>query len=59
MSDEASGPEDDSEETKEAWKDRIAAKAGLGASKELGKLKFLEVIEPRWRSEEVSLLTSS
>lgn len=53
MSDEASKPEDDSGETKEEWKIRMGGYLNISSSTALAKIKFLEVIKPEWRSEEV------
>lgn len=58
VSDEASGPEDD-EPIKE-WKTRMACLefgetyAHQIGDEKLDGMRFLEVIEPRWRSNEVS-----
>jgi hypothetical protein len=56
MSDEASGPEDEGVESKEDWKMRMATAYGMKDPTPLtiGKLKFLEKIEPEWRSKRVS-----
>ncbi|KAF8194886.1 hypothetical protein K438DRAFT_1484883, partial [Mycena galopus ATCC 62051] len=53
-----SGPEDDSGESKEAWKARMASVAGIRAksSAALAKLEFLEVLDADWRSDEFSKL---
>ncbi|KAJ7609569.1 hypothetical protein DFH06DRAFT_1308864 [Mycena polygramma] len=57
LSDEGSGPEDDSEETNEAWKVRLSSAAGLpldpGAQK---NIKILEILAPAWRSESYTRL---
>ncbi|KAF8168612.1 hypothetical protein K438DRAFT_2024904 [Mycena galopus ATCC 62051] len=57
-SDEASGPEDDSGESKEAWKARMASVAGIRvkSSAALAQLEFLEVLDVDWRSDEFSKL---
>ena len=54
MSDEASGPEDD-EESQDDWKFRMARVSGIlvPTDEAIGRLKFLEVVEPGWRSREV------
>ncbi|KAJ6529261.1 hypothetical protein B0H19DRAFT_1242834 [Mycena capillaripes] len=57
LSDEASGPEDDSGESKEAWKVRIAAAANLSLHPDAQKeLKILEILVPAWRSTGYSRL---
>jgi hypothetical protein len=59
VSDYASGPETDGEESFEDWKKRMGAE--LGMSEELmgaqawEHTRFLEHIKPRWRSEQVSI----
>jgi hypothetical protein len=55
-SDEASGPEDDSGESQETWKARMAAIAGISVSSRstYEGLQFVEVLDPDWRSKEVS-----
>ncbi|KAF7367178.1 hypothetical protein MSAN_00977700 [Mycena sanguinolenta] len=55
-SDEASGPEEDSGESHETWKVRMAATAGISVTSPsaLAKLEFLEVLEPEWRSDDLS-----
>ncbi|KAJ7352043.1 hypothetical protein DFH08DRAFT_857814 [Mycena albidolilacea] len=61
LSDEASGPEDDADETFDAWKVRMAAAAGhknLTAAA-LKKEHFVEVLECPWRSDELSIISSS
>ncbi|KAJ6629619.1 hypothetical protein B0H10DRAFT_1986071 [Mycena sp. CBHHK59/15] len=51
LSDEASGPEDDSGESKEAWKVRLSAAANLSLHADAQKeLKILEILVPAWRS---------
>ncbi|KAF7346895.1 hypothetical protein MVEN_01441700 [Mycena venus] len=54
-SDEASGPEDNSGESHEAWKARMAAAAGIRVTSRaaLAKLEFLEVLGADWRSDEM------
>jgi hypothetical protein len=54
MSDEVSGPEDD-EESQDDWKVRMARVSGIlvPTDEAIGRLKFLEVVEPGWRSREV------
>jgi hypothetical protein len=56
LSDEASGPEDEADETFEAWKVRMAAAAGHKnlTAVALKKEHFVEVLECPWRSDEVS-----
>ncbi|KAJ7934844.1 hypothetical protein B0H13DRAFT_1591307, partial [Mycena leptocephala] len=52
-----SGPEDDSNESKEAWKVRLASAAGLPLDPEAQqKTKILEILTPAWRSESYSRL---
>ncbi|KAJ7936258.1 hypothetical protein B0H13DRAFT_2303973 [Mycena leptocephala] len=55
LSDEASGPENDEEESPGAWKVRMAMRHGLQdvSATALKKFTFLEVLENRWRSDEV------
>lgn len=54
LSDEASGPEDESIESKGVWKVRMAAAADLPLAPDAQKgLKILEVLTPAWRSESV------
>jgi hypothetical protein len=55
LSDEASGPEDDEEESPEAWKVRMAMHHGLQdvSATALKKYTFLEVLKNPWRSDEV------
>ena len=57
LSDEASGPEDEDIESKEAWKLRMATAYGMKdpTAATVSKLKFLEKIEPKWRSERVGI----
>ncbi|KAJ7929476.1 hypothetical protein B0H13DRAFT_2310619 [Mycena leptocephala] len=51
LSDEASGPEDNSGESKEAWKVRLAAAANLPLHRDAQKeLKILEILVPAWHS---------
>ncbi|KAJ6534241.1 hypothetical protein B0H19DRAFT_1323832 [Mycena capillaripes] len=53
----ASGPEDDSGESKEAWKVRIAAAVNLSLHPDAQKeLKILEILVPAWRSTGYSRL---
>ena len=60
MSDEASGPEDDTESLQD-WKLRMALSWGIESPEYevISKLKFLEVIDPAWRSEEVRIINFS
>lgn len=54
LSDEVSGPEDESVETKEAWKVRMAAISGMSLEPNgLENLYFLEILKPGWRSDSV------
>lgn len=53
MSDEESGPDEASDESYAQWTDRLMTEGQLTAE-QLGTMKLLEVIEPAWRSEEVS-----
>jgi hypothetical protein len=55
MSDEGSGPEGGSGESKEEWKLRMATLSGMNAPMPdtIAKLKFLEVVKPGWRSQAV------
>ncbi|KAJ7801978.1 hypothetical protein B0H14DRAFT_2614854 [Mycena olivaceomarginata] len=57
-SDEASGPEDNSGESKETWKARMVGLAGIRITSRatLDKLEFLEVLGADWRSDELSKL---
>lgn len=57
LSDEASGPEDEEEESFAAWKVRMAAAHGLTVltPAALKKEHFVEVLECPWRTNEVSL----
>jgi hypothetical protein len=51
LSDEVSRPEDDSNESNEAWKARLASAAGLSLDPEAQqKMKILEILTPAWRS---------
>ncbi|KAJ7938968.1 hypothetical protein B0H13DRAFT_1851143 [Mycena leptocephala] len=61
LSDEASGPEDEADETFEAWKVRMAAAAGHKnlTAVALKKEHFVEVLECPWRSDELSIISSS
>jgi hypothetical protein len=56
MSDEASGPDDDSSETFDEWKIQMAVAHGIRDPNEasISRLKFLERIEPKWRSAKAS-----
>lgn len=54
MSDAVSGPEDESEESREDWKKRMAVEEGIDLPEAIAKLKFLEVVKPEWRSEKAS-----
>ncbi|KIJ14141.1 hypothetical protein PAXINDRAFT_156253 [Paxillus involutus ATCC 200175] len=53
MSDEASGPEDDTDQSRKEWEMEMATKAGLAADGDLEGLNFLEVLKSPWRSEEL------
>jgi hypothetical protein len=52
MSDEASGPEDNSETNKAVWETRMALKRGY---EHANNKNFLEVLAYEWRSDEVGL----
>ena len=57
MSDEASGPEDDTSEVAVLeWKQNMAVKSGISgrSDAQLIKASFFETIKPNWRSDEVS-----
>lgn len=56
MSDEASGPDPDSGETKEEWLGQMAGHLGMTslAPEVLKTLQVFEVIRPNWRSDGVS-----
>jgi hypothetical protein len=59
VSDYASGPETDAEESFDEWKVRMGAELGMSESS-MGteawqRTSFLEYIRPRWRSEQVSI----
>ncbi|KAJ7794261.1 hypothetical protein B0H14DRAFT_3497176 [Mycena olivaceomarginata] len=56
LSDEASGPEDEEQESFAVWKLRMAAKYGIRDLSPTGlkKLQFVEVLECPWRSEKYS-----
>ncbi|KAJ7804673.1 hypothetical protein B0H14DRAFT_2612096 [Mycena olivaceomarginata] len=60
LSDEASGPEDDADETFDAWKVRMAAAAGHKnlTVAALKKEHFVEVLECPWRSDETLYTTT-
>ncbi|KAF8214772.1 hypothetical protein K438DRAFT_2008930 [Mycena galopus ATCC 62051] len=55
-SDEESGPEDDSDESKDAWKMRMASSCGITVTSRsaLAELDFVEVLAPEWRSDVLS-----
>ncbi|KAJ6600924.1 hypothetical protein B0H10DRAFT_2230644 [Mycena sp. CBHHK59/15] len=57
LSDEPSGPEDEAEETKDAWKVRMAIKHGFVdvSPAAMRKRHFLEVLECGWRSDEYTI----
>ncbi|KAJ7790081.1 hypothetical protein B0H14DRAFT_2298493, partial [Mycena olivaceomarginata] len=61
LSDEASGPEDEKEESLAAWKVRMAAAAGHTAltPAALKNKDFVEVLECPWRSDQLSFISSS
>ncbi|KAK7001203.1 hypothetical protein R3P38DRAFT_3217394 [Favolaschia claudopus] len=51
LSDEVSGPDSDSGESKDAWKVRAAVEAGLPTTPDvLAKFEVFEILEPSWRS---------
>ncbi|KAJ7247962.1 hypothetical protein C8J57DRAFT_1522527 [Mycena rebaudengoi] len=55
LSDEVSGPEDNSGESKEAWKVRLAASAKLPLGPDAQrKLELLEILVPKWRADSAS-----
>jgi len=56
MSDEASGPEDETFESKDEWKEHMAEVSGFSKDLPLENMRFWEKIRPEWRSCEVSLL---
>ncbi|KAJ6617745.1 hypothetical protein B0H10DRAFT_2218292 [Mycena sp. CBHHK59/15] len=55
MSDEVSGPEDANDTSKAVWTTRMAFKTGLGdvSAEALKKIRFVEVLECPWRSDEL------
>ncbi|KAJ7795450.1 hypothetical protein B0H14DRAFT_3554110 [Mycena olivaceomarginata] len=61
LSDEASGPEDENEESLAAWKVRMAAAAGHTdlTPAALKNKDFVEVLECPWRSDQLSFISSS
>ncbi|KAJ7933258.1 hypothetical protein B0H13DRAFT_2306937 [Mycena leptocephala] len=57
LSDEASGPEDDSTESQDTWKVRMASQAVLPLDPDSQKqMKILEILTPAWRSGSYSRL---
>ncbi|KAJ7448697.1 hypothetical protein B0H11DRAFT_1642487, partial [Mycena galericulata] len=57
LSDEVSGPEDDSGESKDAWKVRLAAKAQMPLWPDaLKRVNFHEILDPAWRSRSGALV---
>ncbi|KAJ7893078.1 hypothetical protein B0H14DRAFT_3675693, partial [Mycena olivaceomarginata] len=57
LSDEVSGPDDESGESHDAWKVRCAVAANMTTdASALAKIQFLEVLTPAWRSTEYSSL---
>lgn len=60
MSEYASGPEDEIEESKEEWKLRMAKEQGMDGEQmpvnSYEKLVFWERIRPQWRSDAVIVL---
>ncbi|KAJ6532810.1 hypothetical protein B0H10DRAFT_2449663 [Mycena sp. CBHHK59/15] len=56
MSDEVSGPEDANDTSKAVWTTRMAFKTGLGdvSAEALKKIRFVEVLECPWRSDEMT-----
>ncbi|KAJ7233435.1 hypothetical protein C8J57DRAFT_1729472, partial [Mycena rebaudengoi] len=56
LSDEASGPEDEAVESKDAWKVRMAIQHGVKdlSPASLKKYQFLEVLQSPWRSSQYS-----
>ncbi|KAJ7770026.1 hypothetical protein B0H16DRAFT_1306988 [Mycena metata] len=59
VSDEASGPEDEDEETPAAWKVRMAIECGIQdlSAANLKKLNFFEVLKCPWRSPQLSQIS--
>ncbi|KAF8170467.1 hypothetical protein K438DRAFT_1982627 [Mycena galopus ATCC 62051] len=54
LSDEVSGPEEGAEESKDAWKVRMAVAANMSTDPAvLKRREFLEVLSPEWRTSEV------
>ncbi|KAJ7136350.1 hypothetical protein C8R43DRAFT_893931, partial [Mycena crocata] len=52
LSDEMSGPEDETREAKAAWKVRLAAEMGISLSPDvLERTQILEVLSPPWRTD--------
>ena len=51
MSDAASGPETDDEESKEDWRKRM--EEAYGTAVDVKELVILEHVTPAWRSDEV------
>lgn len=54
MSDDASGPEDNAEQSHAEWKRDMAMRYGMPADINIDKLKFWENVKPLWRSDEVN-----
>lgn len=54
LSDEVSGPEDDSDETMEEWVARLHAAAVAAKLPLSANARFLEILRPDWRSSQVS-----
>ncbi|KAJ6590800.1 hypothetical protein B0H10DRAFT_1960964 [Mycena sp. CBHHK59/15] len=56
MSDEVSGPEDANDMSKAVWTTRMTFKTGLGdvSVEALKKIRFVEVLECPWRSDEMT-----
>ena len=46
--DETSGPDSDSEETHEAWKERVLGMQGVPGNLDMCRSCPLEVVEPNW-----------
>ncbi|KIK79188.1 hypothetical protein PAXRUDRAFT_161969 [Paxillus rubicundulus Ve08.2h10] len=54
MSNEGSGPEDNSDGVRVVWTSEMAKKAGLMEGVDLDSMSFLEVIKCPWQSQELS-----
>ncbi|KAJ7899587.1 hypothetical protein B0H14DRAFT_3779595 [Mycena olivaceomarginata] len=56
LSDEVSGPEDDSDETMEEWVARLHAAAVAAKLPLSANARFLEILRPDWRSSQFSAI---